>query len=253
MKICGQLETHKRDREGINKIRKLRKNLAELKQPRQKFCARWETEFPWLKADRIYESIGICMVCRTDLVCKKSHLERHEKSFKHTRLQELENAATVNVQVTKHPESRYLEDYCYENANNTIGAVPAPGSELRQVEKSEKRAGRSNFTKNELVAVRRSLLLKSNRLKLLKRIDKERNELDKCLRNQRTPDVSHMLNTIVPQKDSFDLFFESMSCTVKALPPKLAAEVKSRVSQLVAEFELRAILERESCEKASAH
>uniref|UniRef100_A0A1B0G7K2 BESS domain-containing protein n=1 Tax=Glossina morsitans morsitans TaxID=37546 RepID=A0A1B0G7K2_GLOMM len=250
MKICEQLETHKRDKEGIKKIKKLRKNLAELKQPRQKFCARWETEFPWLKADRIYESIGICMVCRTDLVCKKSHLERHEKSFKHTRLQELENAATVNVQVKKNPESRYLEDYCYENANKTIGAN---GPKLRQAEKSENGAWRSNFTKNELVAVRRSLLSKSNRLKLLKRIDKERDELDKCLRNQRTPDVSHMLNTIVPQKDSFDLFFESMSCTVKALPPKLAAEVKSRVSQLVAEFELRAILERESCEKASAN
>lgn len=139
---------------------------------------------------------------------------------------------------------------CYENANKTIGANDP---KLRQAEKSENGAWRSNFTKNELVAVRRSLLSKSNRLKLLKRIDKERDELDKCLRNQRTPDVSHMLNTIVPQKDSFDLFFESMSCTVKALPPKLAAEVKSRVSQLVAEFELRAILERESCEKASAN
>lgn len=51
-------------------------------------------------------------------------------------------------------------------------------------------------------------------------------------------------------KDSFDMFFEAISATVKSLPPKLAAEVKSRVSQVIAEFELRAICEKEAQEKA---
>lgn len=53
-----------------------------------------------------------------------------------------------------------------------------------------------------------------------------------------------------PKKDSFDLFFEAISATVKNLPPKLAAEVKSRVSQVIAEFELRAICEKEAQEKS---
>lgn len=53
-----------------------------------------------------------------------------------------------------------------------------------------------------------------------------------------------------PKKDSFDLFFDSISATVKNLPPKLAAEVKSKVSQVIAEFELRAICEKEAEEKA---
>lgn len=53
-----------------------------------------------------------------------------------------------------------------------------------------------------------------------------------------------------PKKDSFDMFFEAISATVKSLPPKLAAEVKSRVSQVIAEFELRAICEREAQQKA---
>ena len=52
------------------------------------------------------------------------------------------------------------------------------------------------------------------------------------------------------KKDSFDLFFESISASVKNLPPKLAAEVKSKVSQVIAEFELRAICEKEAEEKA---
>lgn len=52
-----------------------------------------------------------------------------------------------------------------------------------------------------------------------------------------------------PKKDHFDLFFEAISASVKNLPPKLAAEVKSRVSQVIAEFELRAICEREAQQK----
>lgn len=53
-----------------------------------------------------------------------------------------------------------------------------------------------------------------------------------------------------PKKDTFDLFFDSISATVKNLPPKLAAEVKSKVSQVIAEFELRAICEKEAQDKA---
>ncbi|KAH8264561.1 hypothetical protein KR038_010174, partial [Drosophila bunnanda] len=45
----------------------------------------------------------------------------------------------------------------------------------------------------------------------------------------------------VPQRCSYDLFFESACITVKNLPPKLAAEAKSRISQIITEFEIRAI------------
>lgn len=55
-----------------------------------------------------------------------------------------------------------------------------------------------------------------------------------------------------PPKDSFDLFFESAAASVKSLPPKLAAELKSRVSQILSEFELRAICEKEAQEKAAS-
>lgn len=54
-----------------------------------------------------------------------------------------------------------------------------------------------------------------------------------------------------PAKDSFDLFFESISATVKSFPPKLAAELKGRVSQLITEFELRSICEKEAQDKAA--
>ena len=70
--------------------------------------------------------------------------------------------------------------------------------------------------------------------------------------HQQPPPQQHHQHLPLPQlkKDSFDMFFEAISATVKSLPPKLAAEVKSRVSQVIAEFELRAICEREAQEKA---
>lgn len=67
------------------KSRKIQRSLSSLRRPRQKFCLRWQKDFPWLRADRIQESIGFCVYCQKELVCKKSHLERHQKSFKHWR------------------------------------------------------------------------------------------------------------------------------------------------------------------------
>ncbi|EDW16165.1 uncharacterized protein Dmoj_GI22379 [Drosophila mojavensis] len=48
------------------------------------------------------------------------------------------------------------------------------------------------------------------------------------------------------QRDSYDLFFESACISIKSLPPKLAAEAKSRISQIITEFELRAISQQEA-------
>ncbi|XP_068155927.1 protein suppressor of variegation 3-7 [Drosophila tropicalis] len=48
-----------------------------------------------------------------------------------------------------------------------------------------------------------------------------------------------------PQRDSLELFFDSICATVKSLPPKLATEGKIRVMQLIGELELRAISEQE--------
>ncbi|KAH8374902.1 hypothetical protein KR200_008559 [Drosophila serrata] len=55
------------------------------------------------------------------------------------------------------------------------------------------------------------------------------------------PPLSTLPAPPVPQRCSYDLFFESACITVKNLPPKLAAEAKSRISQIITEFEIRAI------------
>lgn len=56
---------------------------------------------------------------------------------------------------------------------------------------------------------------------------------------------------VTPPRNSYDLFFESACISVKSLPPKLAAEAKSRISQIITEFEIRAISQQEEQQAAA--
>ncbi|XP_067628059.1 protein suppressor of variegation 3-7-like [Eurosta solidaginis] len=85
--------------------------------------------------------------------------------------------------------------------------------------------------------------VKKERMKLLMQIQKDKNDLMDSFRelmggpSQQSPPK---------EKNHVDLFFESVSSSVKALSPKLIAETKMRVSQLICELELRALTENES-------
>lgn len=75
-------------------------------------------------------------------------------------------------------------------------------------------------------------------LKLLMQIQQDKNELMESFRELigvQLPQAPHR------EKNHVDLFFESVSSSVKALSPKLVAEAKMRVSQLICELELRAL------------
>lgn len=84
--------------------------------------------------------------------------------------------------------------------------------------------------------------VKKERMKLLMQIQKDKNDLMDSFRElmgapgQQSPKI---------EKNHVDLFFESVSSSVKALSPKLIAETKMRVSQLICELELRALTENE--------
>lgn len=97
-----------------------------------------------------------------------------------------------------------------------------------------------------------------NREELLKSITRERALLNSYFQDlaakepQSTSRKDVLSNNLSPKatsiqkRDSYDLFFESACISIKSLPPKLAAEAKSRISQIITEFELRAISEEEA-------
>ncbi|XP_067617436.1 protein suppressor of variegation 3-7-like [Eurosta solidaginis] len=240
---------------------RLRKSLSELRHPRQKFCARWAIDFPWLKADKIDESLGICTVCNKHLVCKKSHLERHQNSHKHQRLQGESFDTEADTSQTNAPEflecgkrEIFVND---EEFGQAIDLDPDYNCDNDRVcEKRVKRnsANKLKATTNKQTPINDSSSgtglsqgrsFKLDRFKLLKRIDRDRDALNEyyLVRKKQSIPVVQQQN-----KDTFDLFFDSVCASVKELPPKLGAELKGRISQLVAEFELRAICEREAQE-----
>ncbi|XP_016960965.1 uncharacterized protein LOC108031769 [Drosophila biarmipes] len=97
-----------------------------------------------------------------------------------------------------------------------------------------------------------SMPIPQNRQELLQSIGRDREVLGayfQKLSSQRetstSPDAAPP-NPPAPQRNSYDLFFESACISVKGLPPKLAAEAKSRISQIITEFEIRAISEMEA-------
>ncbi|XP_018799131.1 PREDICTED: protein suppressor of variegation 3-7-like [Bactrocera latifrons] len=85
--------------------------------------------------------------------------------------------------------------------------------------------------------------VKKERMKLLMQIQKDKNDLMDSFRElMGTPGQQSPKK----EKNHVDLFFESVSSSVKALSPKLIAETKMRVSQLICELELRALTENEA-------
>ncbi|EDV91567.1 GH20362 [Drosophila grimshawi] len=91
-------------------------------------------------------------------------------------------------------------------------------------------------------AVNRSANSSSNKegLKLLMQIQQDKNELMESFRELIGVQLPHPPPR---EKNHVDLFFDSVSSSVKALSPKLVAEAKMRVSQLICELELRALKE----------
>ncbi|XP_061397563.1 protein suppressor of variegation 3-7-like [Musca vetustissima] len=80
-------------------------------------------------------------------------------------------------------------------------------------------------------------------MKLLLQIQKDKNELMDSFKELMG---NNMTVTPAPkEKNHVDLFFESVSSSVKALSPKMIAEAKMRVSQLICELELRALTEND--------
>lgn len=78
-------------------------------------------------------------------------------------------------------------------------------------------------------------------IKLLMQIQKDKSELMDSFKEFMGGNMPH--NSPPREKNHVDLFFESVSSSVKALSPKLVAEAKMRVSQLICELELRALNE----------
>ncbi|KAM8702972.1 hypothetical protein ACLKA7_005333 [Drosophila subpalustris] len=233
----------------------------------QKFCEKWLSLFePWLKRSAEDPNKPFCRACQCRLDCNRCHLVRHERTTKHKRnLESLitngEGAVRKELSVRQerskyyHQRKRALkvklkqevvesEPLVKENNQleviNTDGVVEDSSHNLQVIESSTNNNRIPTTIKP--VSDSDSTPASSNRkegLKLLMQIQQDKNELMESFREL----IGVQLPHAPPPRDKnhVDLFFESVSSSVKALSPKLVAEAKMRVSQLICELELRAL------------
>ncbi|XP_037729464.1 protein suppressor of variegation 3-7 [Drosophila subpulchrella] len=245
----------------------------------QKFCEKWLKIFePWLRRAPEDPSKPFCRACQCTMDCNRCHLVRHERTTKHKRNLEAlltngEGAAIQELRIRRQRSKYYHQRKSAMRQEEAMEEEPrlespglkppledpvpivvypdpkSPSSAIEQitVTKQELLSETEANTKPSLSLPRpsESSSVASNQegLKLLMQIHQDKNELMDSFRelmgSQRT------LNHTPPpkEKNHVDLFFESVSSSVKALSPKLVAEAKMRVSQLICELELRGLRE----------
>ncbi|KAH8407913.1 hypothetical protein KR222_000794, partial [Zaprionus bogoriensis] len=236
----------------------------------QKFCQKWLSIFdPWLRQSADDPNKPFCRACQCSLDCNRCHLVRHERTTKHKRnleslvtkgegavrkelsvrqerskyyhqrkraLKELKQEPVVAIEET-HPLEEQVPTLCSVNADG----IGAEGSQATAIATSNL-AIPLKTSPVPCASSSASSSRSSNKegLKLLMQIQQDKNELMESFRD--------LIGVQMPQpppppreKNHVDLFFESVSSSVKALSPKLVSEAKMRVSQLICELELRAL------------
>ncbi|XP_017058533.1 protein suppressor of variegation 3-7 isoform X2 [Drosophila ficusphila] len=248
----------------------------------QKFCEKWLKIFdPWLRRAAEDPNKPFCRACQCTMDCNRCHLVRHERTTKHKRnleslLTKGEGAAVQEFRI-RQERSKYYHQRKLAMRNEEEQTSQAesqdltPPTECSAFPASTEVISDSNICspaieevsvpKKELISETESSAKVSEPtpspsrhsgstagsnqegIKLLMQIHQDKNELMDSFRELMGSQRS--LNHAVPpkEKNHVDLFFESVSSSVKALSPKLVAEAKMRVSQLICELELRGLKE----------
>ncbi|SPP87728.1 protein suppressor of variegation 3-7 [Drosophila guanche] len=236
---------------------------------------------PWLRRSEDDPNKPFCRACHCRLDCNRCHLVRHERTSKHKRNLEslltkgegaIRKELTVRQERSKYFQKRPPQPSSAKSDVNKastttvhviatdVGAFPTittssvPKQEiLSETETSYKPNEESHSgnlppeaatlgTESSTTTNHTKCTSPSNQegLKLLMQIHQDKNELMESFRELMGSNQS----TQPPppkEKNHVDLFFESVSSSVKALSPKLIAEAKMRVSQVICELELRGL------------
>ncbi|XP_030370074.1 protein suppressor of variegation 3-7 [Scaptodrosophila lebanonensis] len=242
----------------------------------QKFCEKWLSLFdPWLKRSADDPDKPFCRACQCRLDCNRCHLMRHERTTKHKRNIEAlitkgEGAVCLELSVRQERSKYYHRKRMralkksmsdeeapepYEEVVTATAEITEPKvvhkieQPFRLVQSEPNHSLPPMETKQETatatlnsssISKRSAATTNAEGLKLLMQIHQDKNELMESFRELMGGQLSQ---TPPKEKNHIDLFFESVSSSVKALSPKLIAEAKMRVSQLICELELRGLKE----------
>ncbi|XP_037948367.1 uncharacterized protein LOC119679861 isoform X2 [Teleopsis dalmanni] len=242
----------------------------------QRFCDKWLNIFdPWLTRCDDDPNKPFCRACQCRLDCNRCHLQRHERTTKHARNLEIlinkgEGAARQNLSIrqerSKYYQQRkklnfsgqsfqqsdadldandYIDDtvelenetsfHFVQTEGTPIGYPNEPFMKHENLSSDEARVPLTDGFKNQNVPKQG---IKKERMKLLMQIQKDKDELMNSYR-ELIGSHTHQSSSPHREKNHVELFFDSVSSTVQSFSPKLIAEAKMRISQLLYDLEVR--------------
>ncbi|KAH8340682.1 hypothetical protein KR059_004035, partial [Drosophila kikkawai] len=247
---------------------------------------------PWLRRSAEDPNKPFCRACQCSMDCNRCHLVRHERTTKHKRNQELLLAngekvvrrelqvrqqrskyyqqRKVSLQANRQEEELAAEESLTQEALSASPADPQPiviiaadcssPRELTNTTKQEavtkqellSETDTTTRTADAAMSIPRPTASNQEGVKLLMQIHQDKNELMESFRELMRSQSTVHLPSPPKEKNHVDLFFESVSSSVKALSPKLIAEAKMRVSQLICELELRGLKENSPTEEPAS-
>ncbi|XP_033162284.1 protein suppressor of variegation 3-7 [Drosophila mauritiana] len=255
-----------RKRNGGNPSKTSKKNSGEIStvvatasalasaEARQKAAmAELQAKYDWLDPDANDENHCHCRVCDSRLPIKVFYLRQHDASRKHVENVERHRANAAAAANAPSVSTTPTVDAERQESENDMSVR----SDCSTAEPLAKRSRRSMEVRRIIRALRDSM----------GKQQEERSQMDMArdmicssfdivsrLRTLERESVAHNVSmaqappsvTVSPSKPPeprhvVDLFFDSISPTMKSLPPDLAAEGKSKIMQLVCSLELRAM------------
>ncbi|KAL7728094.1 hypothetical protein ACLKA6_002239 [Drosophila palustris] len=230
--------------------------------------AELQAKYKWLEPDATDENRCFCKICDTRLPIKVFFLRQHDGSRKHDenleRSRNNSNGTTV-ADSREQPEANRM-DVDLDRDQDSDEALSVK-SECSTEEQTSSKRWRRTMELRRIVRILRESAGKRHeersQLDMAKDMICSSFDIVKGLRAlERETDLrelpsSSMIHSPAQPRDTIDLFFESITQTMKSLPPDLAAEGKAKIMQIVSMLELRAMqrtepqLRKETPEKSS--
>ncbi|XP_034485288.1 protein suppressor of variegation 3-7 isoform X2 [Drosophila innubila] len=227
--------------------------------------AELQAKYKWLEPDATDENRCYCKLCDTRLPIKVFYLRQHDGSRKHAEsLERIGNNSKVTTTLEQpEPANRMDVDQDSDEAlsvksecsteEQTMSKRSRRTMELRRILRIlRESAGKRHEERSQIDMARDMICSSFDIVKRLRTLERDTELESRELPSSSMQHPCGMVASPSQPRDTIDLFFDSITQTMKSLPPDLAAEGKAKIMQYVSNLELRSI-QRTASTPTSVH
>ncbi|TDG44819.1 hypothetical protein AWZ03_008793 [Drosophila navojoa] len=219
--------------------------------------AELQAKYDWLEPDVNDENYCHCKLCETRLPIKIFFLRQHDGSRKHLeQLERLRNTSEITtittteadpaasiMDVDQESEEELSVNPLLSRSECSTGEQPPAkrmrrSMEIRRILRALRdSAGKRSDERSQLDMAKDMICSSFDIVSRLRTLEREKDSPA----NTSSHNCSLANVSVTQPRDTMELFFESITQTMKSLPGDLAAEGKAKIMQIVCDLELRGI------------